>query len=72
MPSRGLACSTTKFSKLQMASNDNDTFYTPETTICFRSLDFIINKEGEMTRALEALAPSTTYLPNIARGLGNL
>jgi hypothetical protein len=41
-------------------------------TIRFGSLDFVIEKEGEMTMALEALAPWTSDLPNVARGLSDL
>jgi hypothetical protein len=37
-----------------MANNDSDTGWTPGMTIPFGGLDFIINGEGTMDRALEA------------------
>lgn len=62
----------TRFSKLRMASNDSNVVYTPSIAIRFGSLDSIVNNEGEMTRAPETLVPSTTDLPNVGRGLGDL
>lgn len=38
-------------SKLRMAGHD--VVWTPRTTLSFGSLDFILNNEGEMDRALE-------------------
>jgi hypothetical protein len=55
-----------------MASNDRDAIWTPGTAIRFGSLDFVVNNEGAMIRAPEALAPSTSSIPNFARGFGNL
>lgn len=61
----------TKSSKLQMASNDN-TVWTPEMAIHFGSLDFIVNKKGELTEAPEAPTLLTSDLPSVASGLGDL
>jgi hypothetical protein len=62
----------TKFSKLWIASNDSDIIWSIGTAIHFWSPDFVVNKEGDMTRALEALALSTYDLPNVAKGLSDL
>jgi hypothetical protein len=48
---RGHACSTTRSFKLRMASRDDN--QPPRTTICFMSLDFPFNGEGEAVRAPE-------------------
>jgi hypothetical protein len=55
-----------------MASNDNNTDSTPGTTIRFGSLDFGVNKEGEMTRASEALSPLASDLPDVVGRLSDL
>lgn len=71
-PGRGLACSATKFCKLRMASNDNGAIWIPKTSIRFGSLDFVVNKEGEMTRVPETLTHLTNDLPDVVGRLGDL
>jgi hypothetical protein len=45
VPRRGLARSAAKFSKLRMTRDDSSAVWTPRTTIRFKSLDFVVNKE---------------------------
>jgi hypothetical protein len=61
-----------RLSKLRMASNDIGAVWTPGTTICFESLDFVVNEEREMTRASEASSPMASDLPNVTGSLGDL
>jgi hypothetical protein len=55
-----------------MANNNNDVVWTPRTHIRFGSLNFVIDEEAIMIRALEAPTPSTNGLPNVARHFGDL
>lgn len=55
-----------------MASNEIGAVWTSGMAIDFGSLYFIVNIEGEMTKASEALYPLTTNLPNVAIGLDDL
>jgi hypothetical protein len=55
-----------------MASNDNGAIWIPKTSICFGSLDFVVNKEGEMTRVPETLTHLTNDLPDVVGRLGDL
>jgi hypothetical protein len=61
-PGRELACSATKFSKLQMVSDDGDRVWTPGTTIYFRSLDFIVNNEGGMSHLVLEGNPNVNHV----------
>jgi hypothetical protein len=61
-----------RFYKLWMANNDSDAVWTLGAVIRFGSLELFVGKEGAMIRAPEAPTPSTSGLPNIARGLGDL
>lgn len=54
-----------------MASNDRDIAYSLRTTICFGSLDFIVNGEGDMTRASETPSPLGSDLPDVAGSLSD-
>jgi hypothetical protein len=56
---------------LQAPILDYNTDSTPGTTIRFGSLDFGVNK-GEMTRALEALSPLASDLPDVVGRLSDL
>jgi hypothetical protein len=55
-----------------MASNNNDAVWILGTAIRFRSLNFVVNKEGDMTRASEAPSPLASDLPDVARSLDDL
>jgi hypothetical protein len=58
------------FSKLEMA--DYDAVWAPKTTIRVGILDFVVDGEGTMIRALTAQSSSTKGLVDIARSLGGL
>jgi hypothetical protein len=58
------------FSKLQMVGRG--VVWTPGTTIHFRSLDFIINGEGEMVRAPKDRPLPPDDLDTITEALGGL
>jgi hypothetical protein len=55
-----------------MASNDIGVVWTTGMAIDFGSLYFIVDIEGEMTKASETLDPLTTNLPNVVIGLNDL
>ena len=51
---------------------DHGVVWAPEITICFISLEFVINNKGTMVKALKAQPPLMEVLINIARGLRGL
>ena len=50
----------------------HDAIWAPETTIHFGSLDFVVNSEGVMTRALVAQSPSAKDLADITKAFDDL
>jgi hypothetical protein len=55
-----------------MAINDKGAVWTPETAIRFGSLDFVVSKEGKMTRASESPSLMASDLPDVTGSLGDL